>query len=89
MNLYDLQHRREERMKFDKETKTFIVEEKDMMKSWWSGDPRVEPYMEKVSARIDFHVKDPDARTDIYNRAYEAVYQAIKDFDKNKLAGEL
>jgi len=69
-------------MKFDKETKTFIVEEKDMMKSWWSGDPRVEPYMKKVSARIDFHVKDPDARTDIYNRAYEAVYQAIKDFDK-------
>lgn len=56
------------------------VEIKNPMKSWWSGDPRVEPYMSKVSAAIDRHITDKNARTDIYNRAYEAVYAAIKDF---------
>jgi hypothetical protein len=76
-------------VKFDDKKKTFIVEPIDMIKSWWCGDPRVEPYMHKVKERIDKHVLDKDARTDIYNRAYEAVYAAIQDYDKKKIIGEL
>jgi hypothetical protein len=62
--------------------KRMVVEIKDPIRSWWSGDPRVEPYMHKVRAKIEQHVKDPNAVTDIYNRTYEAVYAAIKDRDK-------
>lgn len=50
------------------------------MKSWWSGDSRVEKFMGPVSDAIDRHVPKGDARTDIYNRAYEAVYAAIYDY---------
>ncbi len=53
-------------------------------KSWWSGDPRVEKYMPKVRITINKYVQDRAAQTDIYNRAYEAVYDAIKDFDKKQ-----
>ena len=51
-------------------------------KSWWAGDPRVEPYMIKVGQALDRSGLTGDARTDVYNRAYEAVYQAIIDADK-------
>lgn len=59
------------------------------LKSWWKGDTRVEPYMSKVNEAIERSGKKltQDERTDIYNRAYEAVYKAIKDRDK--IAGQL
>lgn len=48
-------------------------------KSWWSGDSRVEPFMQEVREAIER--SHPNAtqeqRTDIYNRCYEAVYDAI------------
>lgn len=48
------------------------------IKSWWEGDPRVEKYMLPVRDAIERHVPwASDAFTDIYNRAYEAVYNAI------------
>jgi len=48
---------------------------------WWSGDPRVEPYMAPVATALDNNGIKAQARTEIYNRAYEAVYNAIKDRD--------
>ncbi len=49
-----------------------------------AGDPRVETYMvpvyqalERVRDRLD-----PNDRTAIYNRAYEAVWKAINDTEK-------
>ena len=56
--------------------------------TWWSGDPRVEPFMSKVREAIDRNNIQQPARTDIYNRAYEAVYDAIKKYDR-KIVGEL
>ncbi len=48
-------------------------------KSWWSGDARVEKYMPPVVEAIKRNIKWPSKEfTDIYNRAYEAVYLAIK-----------
>ena len=47
-------------------------------KLWWQGDKRVEPFMGPVAEAIDRHLESGRARTDIYNRAYEAVYKAIK-----------
>jgi hypothetical protein len=48
-------------------------------KTWWEGDPRVDPLMGPVSDAIQRYIKWPsDEFTDIYNRAYEAVYKAIK-----------
>lgn len=49
------------------------------MKSWWIGDPRVEPYMKKVSEALHRNNIERPVYTDIYNRAYEAVYEAIID----------
>ena len=37
------------------------------------GDPKVDELMRPVMAAIKRHVKDSDAKTDIYNRAYEAI----------------
>lgn len=54
----------------------------DPPKSWWPGDKRVEPYMELVTQAIDRHLPKGPANTDIYNRAYEAVYKAISDYAK-------
>ena len=56
------------------------VEIKSPAKSWWSGDKRVEEFMPKVSAVLDKHMEKGPERTDIYNRAYEAVYAAIKKY---------
>ena len=55
---------------------------KNPPKSWWAGDDRVEKYMPPVAEAIKKYVKWPSpAFTDVYNRAYEAVYKAIKDCD--------
>ena len=51
----------------------------NMPKPWWPGDPRVERYMSPVLDAIHRHASG-DAATDIYNRAYEAVYHAIRDY---------
>lgn len=61
-----------------------VIEIKDPIKSWWSGDSRVEPYMPEINQALDRNKITGDARTDIYNRAYEAVYAAIKDFSKEQ-----
>jgi hypothetical protein len=55
-------------------------------KSWWSGDDRVEKFMPPVRDAIMRHLPWPSAEyTDIYNRAYEAVYKAIMEYaDKEK-----
>lgn len=37
------------------------------------GDPKVDELMRPVLAAIKRHLKDSDAKTDIYNRAYEAL----------------
>ena len=61
-------------------------------KSWWSGDPRVGKYMTSVYAAIhrQDHVLTPEAMTDIYNRAYEAVYACLVDCDeKQKISNVL
>jgi hypothetical protein len=47
---------------------------------WWAGDNRVEPYMIEVNNALDRAGLIGQPRTDIYNRAYEAVYKAIKDY---------
>jgi len=56
-----------------------VIEIENPCKSWWAGDKRVEPYMKKVSDALDRHLDRGQSRTDIYNRSYEAVYEAIKD----------
>ncbi len=41
------------------------------------GDPKVDELMNPVLAAIKRHVKDRDAVTDIYNRAYEAIMNSM------------
>lgn len=54
---------------------------KNPPKSWWPGDDRVEKYMPPVIQAITRHLPWPSQEaTDIYNRAYEAVYQAIMEY---------
>lgn len=61
----------------------FII--KDPPKSWWSGDPRVEPFMPPIMEAIQRHLPWPSREfTDIYNRAYEAVYAAIRRYGDNE-----
>lgn len=72
-------------MKNKPSTYVHSVKIESLPKSWWEGDPRVGKYMGEVSKAIDRHVSG-DARVDIYNRAYEAVYKAILDHEgKDKL----
>ncbi len=47
------------------------------------GDPRIDELMRPVLAAIKRHVKDSDAKTEIYNRAYEAIMISM---DVNKPA---
>jgi len=48
-------------------------------KSWWPGDPRVEPFMPEVRRVIEkYHDKGTPEYIDINNRCYEAVYWALK-----------
>jgi hypothetical protein len=51
-------------------------------KTWWAGDPRVEAYMKPVREALERRGVVGESSTDIYNRAYEAVYKAIKDRDE-------
>jgi len=53
-------------------------------KPWWSGDPRVEPFMPIVHETIKKYVTDSDHVAEIYNRAYEAVYKAVVKYDGNE-----
>jgi len=49
-------------------------------KSWWPGDERVSRFMPPVSEAIKRHLDWPSqGYSDIYNRAYEAVFLAIKE----------
>ena len=66
----------------DNDKKTLLEKIANLDKSWWAGDPRIEPYMIKVSEALTRRGVEGDARTDIYNRAYEAIYYAIKDYGK-------
>jgi len=66
---------------FDPEV--FYVEPLAPPRPWWPGDKRVEPYMGPVAETIKKHLPWPSpAFTEIYNRAYDAVFQAIKDRDE-------
>jgi len=50
-------------------------------KLWSPGDPRVEKFMPPVARAIKRHHKWPSKEfTDIYNRAYEAVRNAIVEY---------
>ena len=55
------------------------------MKSWWSGDTRVDPFMQGVREALDRADLKKENRTDIYNRCYEAVYSAIKFYAKGEV----
>jgi hypothetical protein len=49
------------------------------MKTWWVGNAKVEKVMTPVAEVISRHIKrDDPAWNDIYNRAYEAVFIALK-----------
>ena len=52
------------------------------------GDMRVDILMIPVLRALEKHVKDEDAKTEIYNRAYEAVIISMeaKEAERNKLA---
>lgn len=54
------------------------------------GNPDIDILMMPTSKAIKKHVKDRDAITEIYNRAYEAVIiiMEVKDTDINKLKAE-
>jgi len=56
---------------------------KNPLKRWWAGDSRVEPYMKPVAEALNRHLDKGKAWTDIYNRAYEAVYKALEGEDKS------
>ena len=58
------------------------VEIKDPPKMWWPGDKRVEEFMHPVREALKRRGVTDDAKTDIYNRAYEAVYNAIIKYNK-------
>lgn len=45
------------------------------------GDNRVDKLMIPVKRAIDRHVKDSDAKTEIYNRAYEALMDVMDTLD--------
>ena len=70
-------------MRMNKKKKPPVTIIENPPKSWWAGDSRVEKYMGPVTDAIKRHLKWPsDEYTDIYNRAYEAVYNAIIDLEK-------
>lgn len=60
------------------------------IKPWWPGDPRVESFMPPVSEAIRRHINWPSEEyTDIYNRAYEAVYNAIVKYADEKTSSRV
>ena len=60
--------------------KKHVVGIKSPPKPWWPGDMRVEKYMENIDKTLIRYNLSKDASVDIYNRAYEAIHQAIKDY---------
>ena len=59
------------------------IEIKNSSKSWNPGHKDVEPFMAPVAEALSKHLPRGDARTEIYNRAYEAVCYALGK-DRNK-----
>jgi len=59
-----------------------LIEIKNPPMSWRSGDPKVEPFMKEVSDTLDKYNLEKEVRVDIYNKAYEAVYTAIKQTEQ-------
>ena len=55
------------------------------------GDKRVDELMLPVLNAINRHVKDRDAKTEIYNRAYEAllISMDVKDMEISNLSSEV
>ena len=55
------------------------------------GNKRVDELMLPVLNAINRHVKDRDAKTDIYNRAYEAllISMDVKDMEISNLSSEV
>lgn len=51
-------------------------------KLWTKADKRVEKFMPPIDAALDRASLTGEHRTDIYNRAYEAVQNAIKSMEK-------
>lgn len=58
-----------------------MAEIKNPPKRWWTGDARVEPLMKPVREGLYRNGINGNAFTDIYNRAYEAVYHGIKNYE--------
>lgn len=56
-----------------------IIKIENPCKPWWPGDPRVEPYMSPIAEALDNHLPKGKGWTEIYNRAYEAVFKAIEE----------
>lgn len=63
------------------DTKPPIIQIKNPCKLLWAGDKRVEPFMHKIKQALDRSGLKGQKRTDVYNRAYMAVYEAIKKYD--------
>jgi len=63
---------------------------KPFTKRYWAGDSRVEEFMSPVAEEIKRYHKWPsDEFTAIYNKAYEAVYGAIKKYAPIPIKGEI
>lgn len=45
------------------------------------GNEKIDALMIPVSRALDRHVKDRDAKAEIYNRAYEAIYISMEATD--------
>ena len=58
-----------------------LIEITNPSKPWWAGDARVDPFMGKVRDALDRSGLRGQKRTDVYNRAYEAVHDAIVKYD--------
>lgn len=52
----------------------------------WNGNQNIEKYMQPISDALSRHLEDGNAYTDIYNRAYEAIFKAIEDCNKEYYA---
>ena len=46
-------------------------------KSWWVGDERVDALMVPISEVLSKYVEKGESWTEIYNRAYEVVYNVV------------
>jgi hypothetical protein len=62
-----------------------VIEIKNPPKMWWPGDPRVENYMQPIRDALDRSGLKGRERTDVYNRAYEGIYRAIRYYEDNRI----